>query len=288
MVMEFIFSPAKISKNPGIIFIEAVLLSGISVLFSLFVLPSDYVSVGVLAFITMGAIPVFAKLFSYSSYLFNYSESFFARHKTLFLEIAYFFLGVFFAFVLLFFILPPATRDSVFSVQLIEVKGVAGVRESITAQVSKTAIPEQSRFDKVFFLVLNNNLGVVVRAAALSFFYGAGALFLIAWNASILATVISTDIYLSMGALTLSSPVGVFKALFTAFVNFLGYLPHGLPEMLAYFIISFAGAMIARGLVKGLFTTDFRWKVIGDIAFMVAFSIFLIVVGALIEASYFL
>lgn len=287
MVMEFIFNPAKISKNPSIIFFEAIFLSLISVLFAVFVFPKPYVSIGVLAFITIGAIPVFAKLFSYSSYLFNYSEGFFTRHKTLFLEITYFFLGIFVAFVLLFFLLGPTTKETVFSMQISEVEGVTNLRNSITGQAAQTQIPKESRFDKVFFLVLNNNLGVIIRAAVLSFFYGAGALFLIAWNASILATVIASDIAASMGVV-LSSPFGILKAIMQSFINFLGYIPHGFPEMLAYFVISFAGAMFARDLMKGLFTTEFRWKVLWDITFMIALSIFLLVLGALIEASYFL
>lgn len=287
MVMEFIFNPAKISKNPSIIFFEAVFLSLISVLFAVFVFPKEYVSIGILAFITIGAIPVFAKLFSYSSYLFNYSESFFVRHKTLFLEITYFFLGIFTAFVFLFFLLGPTTKEVVFSTQLHEIEGVANLRQSITGQISETKLANENNFTKVFKIVLVNNLNVVLRAAVLSFFYGAGALFLIAWNASILATVISSDIFANAG-LILSSPLGIFNAILQSFINLLGYIPHGFPEMLAYFVISFAGAMFARDLMKGLFTTEFRWKVIVDLLFMISLSLFLLIIGALIEASYFL
>lgn len=287
MVMEFIFNPVKISKNPSIIFFEAIVLSLMSVFLSIFILPKDYVSVGILAFITIGSIPVFGKLFSYSSYLFNYSEGFFTRHKKLFLQLIYFFLGVFCAFVFLFFLLGPNTKEIVFSTQMIEVEGVSNLRNSITGQVSQTQLANESNFNKVFKLVLSNNFGVILRVAALSFFYGAGALFLIAWNASVLATVISSEIASNLGVV-LTSPLGIFQAIFQTFVSFIGYIPHGFPELLAYFIISFAGAMLARDLVKGLFTTEFRWKIIGDLLFMLALSIFLLVIGAIIEASYFI
>ncbi|HOW29203.1 MAG TPA: stage II sporulation protein M [archaeon] len=286
MVMEFIFNPAKISKNPSIIFFEALFLSIISVFFSVFIFPKEYASIGVLLFITVGAIPVFAKLFSYSSYLFNYSESFFTRHKILFLEITYFFLGIFVAFVLLFFILGPTTKETVFSTQLGEIEGVTNLRQSITGQAIETKINSENNFTKVFKIVLFNNFNVIIRAALLSFFYGAGALFLIAWNASILATVISSEIFTSMGSIT--GIFGIFQGIIQSFINFLGYIPHGFPEMLSYFIISFAGAMLARDLMKGLFTTEFRWKVLVDILFMVSLSVFLLVLGAIIEASYFL
>lgn len=285
MALEFLFNPAKITKRPGIIFFEAIFLSLISVLFSFFVFPKNYISVGILAFITFGAVPVFAKLFSYSSYLFNYSESFFTRHKTLFLQITYFFLGIFITFVCLFFILKPATREVVFSTQLNEIEGVTNLRNSITGQAIQTQIKEESNFSKVFFIVLKNNFGVVLRAAVLSFFYGAGALFLIAWNASILATVIASDIVKTM---TVFSPAGILNGILQALLNLMAYIPHGFPEMLAYFVISFAGAVLARAAVKRLFLTEFRWKVIFDILFLVALTLVLLVIGALIEASYFL
>lgn len=287
MALEFIFNAAKISKNPHIIFFETLVLSFMSAMLAIFIFPKEFVSIGILAFITIGMVPVFAKLFSYSSYLYNYSDSFFVRHKTLFLQISYFFLGVFVSFIVLFFVLGGVTKEKVFSTQFQEIKGVENVRATITGQVSQTSISSNDTFSKVFFLVLNNNLGVVLRAAVLSFFYGAGALFLIAWNASILATVIANDIFMNAG-LVLSSPLGIFNAIFQSIINFVGYLPHGFPEMLAYFVISFAGAMFARALVKGLFTTEFRWKVLGDILFMLVLSLLLVVVGAIIEASYFL
>ena len=199
MVMEFIYSPQKISKTPGIIFFEALFLALISVIFAIFVFPKAYVSIGILAFITIGSIPIFAKLYSYNSYLYNYSESFFERHKTLILQIIYLFLGIFVAFTFLFFIVGSETRETVFATQLSEIKGVEAIRNSISGQVTGTQLENQSNFGKVFNIVFKNNLGVVVRAAVLSFFYGAGAIFLIAWNASILATVIASDILLGMG-----------------------------------------------------------------------------------------
>ncbi len=285
MVLEFIYSPQKILKRPSIIFFEAVFISLMSVVFSVYIFPKQYISIGILAFITIGLIPIFAKLFSYNSYLFNYSEGFFQRHKTLIFQIMYVFLGIFVAFIFLFFVVSSQTRDVIFATQFSEIKGVEEIRNSITGQVSATQIKE-NKFSMVFNIVFKNNLGVILRAAALSFFYGAGAIFLIAWNASILAVVIANNIFLGMGG-----PVGVLDALQgigQSLVNLLGYVPHGLPEMLAYFIVSFAGAIFARDLMKGLFTTEFRLVVIKDLLWLIFIAMLLLVIGALIEASYFL
>jgi len=286
MVLEFIYPPQKIYKVPSIIFFEAIFLTLVSAVFSVFVFPKEYVSIGILAFITIGCIPIFAKLYSFNSYLVNYSEGFLKRHRILILQILYLFLGIFVAFTFLFFVVGENTREILFATQFSEIKGVEAIRSSISGQATATAIKNESSFSKVFNIVFINNLGVVIRAATLSFFYGAGAIFLIAWNASILATVIAKDILLGMGGV-----IGVFgtiEGIGRTFINFIGYIPHGLPEMLAYFIISFAGALFARDLFKGLFTTEFKWKIIKDLVLLVIVAIILLIIGALIEASYFL
>jgi uncharacterized membrane protein SpoIIM required for sporulation len=112
-------------------------------------------------------------------------------------------------------------------------------------------------------------------------------LFLIAWNASILATVISSEIFSSV-MITNAGFFSPFIALFNALFNFLGYIPHGLPEILAYFLISFAGAMLARDLIKGTFSTEYKYRVFWDFLFMVMLALVLLIIGAIIEASYFI
>lgn len=273
--------------RPYLMIFEAIYLVIISVFISLLLLPPQYVSIGVLTFITVGSIPLFNKIFSYSSYLFNYNKSFFTRHKKLLIILVYFFLGLFVAYSAFYFFSTESVRETIFLTQNEEIEGISYLRSSLTGEVSALDSSNQAGFSKVFSLILKNNLGVAFRALLLSLFYGAGALFLIAWNASILATVISAEIFSSIaisGYGLLSPFIGLFNALF----NLIGYIPHGLPEILTYFLISFAGAMIARDLNKGIFSTEYKFRVLLDFLLMVGLALLLLVLGALIEASYFL
>lgn len=202
------------------------------------------------------------------------------------LQILYVSLGIFVAFTFIFFVVNQETREELFVTQFSEIRGVEEVRNSISGQLTRTEINSESNFIKVFNIVLNNNFGVVIRAAALSFFYGAGAIFLIVWNASILATVISNDIFINIGGVTSIS--SAMEGIGQALISIIGYIPHGLPEILAYIIISFAGAIFARDLMKGLFTTEFKGIIIKDLLLLTLIALILLVIGALIEASYFL
>jgi hypothetical protein len=286
-MLDFIFSAKKMLDRPYLMIFEAIYLVIISVFISLLLLPPQYVSIGVLTFITVGSIPLFNKIFSYSSYLFNYNKSFFTRHKKLLIILVYFFVGLFIAYSAFYFFSTESVRETVFLTQNEEIEGISYLRSSLTGEVSAIDSSTQAGFSKVFSLILKNNIGVALRALLLSLFYGAGALFLIAWNASILATVISAEIFSSIaisGYGLLSPIIGLFNALF----NLIGYIPHGLPEILTYFLISFAGAMIARDLNKGIFSTEYKFRVLLDFLLMVGLALLLLVLGALIEASYFL
>lgn len=369
MLFGLIYSPSKLYNKPHLLFLEAMFLTIVSVFLSLFIFPNEYLSFGILMFLTIGAIPVFTKLFSYNSYLSNYQKPFFKRHASLLSALAYFFVGVFFSFIVFFFLFSinynletynvddhiiisdlgtqeysfkitevrdssirvslfqnnqairqgtfyrgqyinfrgyefnrtflitdiyeevvlstgNGIRENIFFVQFKERAGIDAARKSLTGQVIGN-IPE-SKFSEAFSLIFRNNLNVVIKAIVMSFFYGAGALFLISWNASVLAGVVALDIFISMAPLISEGLKGFFIGIFHSVYLFIGYIPHGLPELLAYFLVSFAGAMLARDIFKGMFSSEFRWQIIKDFLLILLFALILLFIGAIIEACYFI
>lgn len=286
MVFELITSSSRLRHTPLLMFFEAIFITFLSVFLAMFIFPNNYTSIATLAFLTIGAVPLFNKLYSRDSYLFNYNKPFFQRHKKLMLLLLFFFLGVLVALILAYLILPSGIRTNVFSSQLSELGTIDQIRTSITGQLTGPANTGVS-YKGLFSLIFKNNLMVVLSAALLSFFYGAGAIFLIGWNASILATVIAKDVAISLSGASGLGISGFFTGIVNAALNFLGFIPHGLPEVLAYLIASFAGALLARDLLKGIFSTEFRWMAIKDIVLMFFFAILLLLLSALLEASYF-
>ncbi|MFH0906481.1 MAG: stage II sporulation protein M [archaeon] len=291
MVLEFIFTSFKLKHRPFLIMFEAMFLTFLSVFVVSLLFPGQaYSSIAVLAFITIGAVPVFNDLYSKTSYISNYNKPFFTRHKSLIQILGFFFIGVFISFIILYFVLTPSFREDIFSTQIGELKKVYDIRSAITGDVtlSNSTPVTPYKFQTVFGVILANNLNVVLSSILLSFFYGAGAIFLICWNASMLAGAIALEVSLSLSAATASGISLTLIGIWQTILSVLSYVFHGVPEIAAYLIVSFAGAMLSRDLLKGLFTTEFKNVAIMDIARLIAMALICLLIGALIEASYFI
>lgn len=283
MVLEFITNTYKLRKKPYLMFVEAVILTVLSIFFASAIFSNQYISVAILCFITIGALPLFAKLYSYDSYIIHYSKNFFIRHKQIFVLLFYFFLGVVFTLIASYFIVNENISSNFFSAQVHEIEKISEVRNSITGDFLTNSL-SANKFKEVFLLIFKNNLFVVFAAIILSFFYGAGGLFLIAWNASLLSVVLINHIT------SFSIKTGFLNSFLVVkhgFIGFLGFIPHGFFEILAYFIASVIGAIFARDLFKDIFSTPFKWHSIRDLLFLFLLAIVCLIIGALIEASYF-
>ena len=72
MVLELLINTDKLRQSPGYMFWDAIILTTIAIIFAIFLFPNTNTSIAVLAFITIGAVPLFNKLYSYDSYLLNF------------------------------------------------------------------------------------------------------------------------------------------------------------------------------------------------------------------------
>ncbi|MDD3178323.1 MAG: hypothetical protein PHR26_02280 [Candidatus ainarchaeum sp.] len=285
MVLELITNFSRLRHRPFLMFFEAFFITIISVIFSTLLFPKEFCSIGILAFITIGILPLFNKLYSYDSYIYSFNRSFFKRHEKIIKLLFYFFLGVFLALVLIFFISSPQIKEKMFYTQITEVSEISEIRAQITGDFNFNSV---SSFQKAFIEISKNNLGVMFTAISLSFFYGAGGLFLIVWNASILSFVVIQDILLSFASVSQTGILYFLKGIFYSFINFLGYLPHGIFKFLAYFFASVAGAIFARDLFKGIFSTEFAGIALKDFLLMIIIALISYFLGVLIESLYFL
>lgn len=143
------------------------------------------------------------------------------RHKDILRIYSAFFGGMIITLSVVFILLPGNLTDKIFSDQIREINLVRG----------NIAFPD------AFGKILINNLGVLILAFLFSFLFGAGAIFILAWNASILASAIG---------LTAQSLGGVKGLPFAV----LAFFPHGSLEILAYFIAGVAGGLISAAITR--------------------------------------
>jgi uncharacterized membrane protein SpoIIM required for sporulation len=118
------------------------------------------------------------------------------------------------------------------------------------------------------FLIFTNNMYVLFFTLIFSLIFGAGVIFVLAWNASVIAAAIGifskTDIS--------NFPVVLAK-----------YLTHGIPEIASYFIVALAGGLISVAVIKHEAGTEKFWEVLQDSLNLVIISVVVLFIAALIE-----
>ena len=119
-----------------------------------------------------------------------------------------------------------------------------------------------------FLSILENNVYVMIFTLLFSLIFGAGAIFVLAWNASVIAAAIG--IFANNRLATI--PLGLAR-----------YMIHGFPEIAAYFITALAGGIFGvSALRNGIMNKRFL-HVVENVAILLFLAILVLVVAALIE-----
>lgn len=261
-MFKILLDPKRAIKHPWGIFAIAIVYSSISILFSIWVF-TDYASIAMI-FLT-----VFSCLYlvQRSIKLEEEKESVFASEKWLLKEHAkivklllFLFLGFTVSFTIWSFALPTQQVATMFAFQESTIQGIKA-----TIATGNFGSPQ------AFLPILTNNIKVLVISLIFAFFYGAGALYVLVWNASVMGLVIGNLAKNSLGIVSL--PIAFTK-----------YFIHGIPEMIAYFTTAVAGGILYIATIKGDFTQkETRNKIIKDVSILVGISVLILILSGLIE-----
>ena len=118
--------------------------------------------------------------------------------------------------------------------------------------------------------ILENNVYVMIFTLLFSLFFGAGAIFVLIWNASVIAAAIGifADYHIS------NIPIG-----------FARYMIHGFPEIAAYFVAALAGGMFGVGFIRHGYSFKNKkfLKVLENSIMLLFLAIVILVVAAIME-----
>jgi uncharacterized membrane protein SpoIIM required for sporulation len=167
----------------------------------------------------------------------------------------FFFLGLTMAFAFWSFIMP----ESLFQIQMAKINQIKGISSGVTGAALNN--------EAFFIQILTNNLQVMLFSLFFSFIFGAGMVFIIAWNASILGVYVGAK---------LSETVWHIP-----FVT-LGFLPHGIPEIAGFVTAGLAGGLLSAAFIRN---RDSRMLkiIIFDSAKILGIAVSLIFMAAAIE-----
>ena len=220
------------------------------------------VSVSMLFLVTLLLVPTVLKLMTVEEKRERRdgASHFLRDHRDIFEIYLFLFLGIFTAFILLGLV--SGTENFDYQMKFLE------KQEGLNSQLikSKTEAGIQIHSSN-FFALLQNNLTVILISFILSFFYGAGSMFLIVLNAS----VFSTFVMFIMREL----PTMVHKT-----TIFFIFLVHTVPELFGFLLAAVAGGILSKALLKEKFGSLPFKNVVRD-----SFLIFLIAVGVVILAA---
>ncbi len=265
IMLESLLQPKLAEKKPWDLFFISLFFSVIGVAFAVQLFPSQ-ASVFSVSLITIMFMPFFQRMFVIEEKKdYKLHKNLLVRHKELFYFFGIFFIGTIVAmsFIYVFF---PSVRDA-FSLQ-------ESWYKSQGRPITGNAVANED-----FSLFLVNNTQVLLMTFALSAIFGAGAVFILVWNASVIAVytgfVINNFIKSGVSA-ELAYVLGVPAGLGSIAL-------HGIPEIAAYFVGALAGGMLSVAIIREKFKGHFK-KIFIDSLIFLALAEVLIIFAAVLEA----
>ncbi len=122
-----------------------------------------------------------------------------------------------------------------------------------------------------FLGIFTNNMTVALFILLFSLIFGAGSIFIIIWNASIISSVI----VLSIKSQVTRLPISLSR-----------FLIHGIPEIASYFLFAMAGGMTSFALVsffKGKLPKENMLIVVRRASYLAVIGIILLMLSAIVE-----
>lgn len=254
MVLERLIGVKEALKDPLKTFILGVIISLVS-LFVAYSVFTESTGLFTIIIITMAMTPLMNRLLHYEEKEdeeMMERSTFFQRYHDVIISFIALFSGMILAMSLSFVLLPEHVAERVFDEQINEINIIRGKFDF------------QNKFLEIFL----NNASVLMLSFLFSFLFGSGAVFILSWNASVLAAAIGL----------ISKTSGGVKAVPAAVMMF---LPHGSFEIGAYFIGAIAGGLVSAVIMRKK-SLKF-WLVIRDAITLLLLSFIFLIIGGIIE-----
>ena len=275
MVLESLLNPLKAEKRPWEMFFLGFVYSSIAILLSLWIF-KDQTSLVMVFLTVMACVPIVyntMKLEESKDLVISKERLLLKEHNKAIMFLMFLFFGITLSFVVWYEFLPSATLNIVFDKQISTI-------QSINNQVSGNAYQQFSTFSKILF----NNIKVLSFAVLFAFVYGAGAIFILTWNASVIGTAIGSFIRSNLSQYAGLLGFEKFSSYFNVVsIGLLRYILHGIPEILAYFYGGLAGGIISVAIIKKHYKDEKFSHILFDISELLIISISFLLVAAFIE-----
>jgi uncharacterized membrane protein SpoIIM required for sporulation len=262
VVLEALINPIQAERKPWETFFAGFLYSTIAIIASLFLF-KEYSSMVMIALTTMVSVPLIygaIKLEEKKDLRIEKEAILFKEHGKALAFFIFLFMGYVLSFSLWYVLLPASTAKTLFDAQISTITAINSPATGNMFNISSTV-------GKIFL----NNIKVLIFCLIFAFLYGFGSIFILTWNASVLAAVIGSLIKESAGSY-LFAPIILLK-----------YSLHGIPEIAAYFLAGLGGGIISIAVIRhDLGTKQFKHVLIDSLD-LILVSVVILLGAALIE-----
>jgi uncharacterized membrane protein SpoIIM required for sporulation len=267
MVLETLMSVRDVVKNPWHMLVFGFVITLVCMGISYLVFPQN-AGLLMVFLITIISAPFMMNLMKYGEYReeknvskINLLErlnpiSAFFRQQEVFFVYSAFFGGIVIALAIAYAMLPVDFVERAFNDQINQISRINSLMGMVVGS-------------EVFGQILFNNMIVVLVSFVFALLFGIGAIFILAWNASVLGAAIGI----------ISKSYGLPSAM-------IAFLPYGIFEIGAYFIAAIAGGIISVLVSK---RKTIGWsKIVEDMLILMVFAFALVFIGAYIESQAFM
>jgi uncharacterized membrane protein SpoIIM required for sporulation len=277
-MLEMLINPRKAERRPWELFFVGIFYASLSILlvnwiFSQDAVLSRYAGILVVTFTVMFSMPFVYYTIKLEEKKTTTGLGTFAllrEHKKAIYAFMWLFLGFVVALAFWYSILSTTTsfRAQIETYCLINRPAAfdACVNQYGVKDVT-TTVPFLTNKERLF-LIFTNNIYVLLFTLLFSLIFGAGVIFILAWNASVIAAGIGIFTNAELRAL----PLGLLR-----------FMIHGIPEIASYFIVALAGGMVSIAVIRHETGTDKFWKVLHDSLNLTILAIIVLVIAAIIE-----
>ena len=275
MVLETIINPITAERKPWEMFFIGLVYSSVAILLSFWIF-HEYTSLVMVFLTTMACVPLLyntIKLEEKKDIVINEERTLLQEHSKVISFLLFLFLGFAVSFAMWYVFLPADLAQNAFSVQI---QTITNINSGATGM----AFQNLSTFTKIFF----NNIKVLIFCILFAFIYGAGAIFILTWNASVIGAAIGNFIRTGISAeASMLGLAGVANYFQIFSLGLLRYAIHGIPEIGAYFIGGLAGSIISIAVIRHDLGTKKYEKILLDSSDLVIISIVVLFLAALLE-----
>ncbi|MBT4935390.1 stage II sporulation protein M [Candidatus Woesearchaeota archaeon] len=275
MVLESLFNPFGLKKRPWQMFIAGFVYSLIAFVLS-YIVFRDAAGLLLVFLVVLSTLPILYTAIRNEEELdLKYTKEWklLKEHTKVLVFFMFLFLGITAGLVFSYIAFPSAIVDTVFSLQN---EAIVSVNNNVQANITG-GITKINLFGKIFM----NNIKVLFFCLIFSFLYGSGAIFILTWNASVIAAAMGNIIKTELAKVT--TLVGLSSAsayLGVTTFSFFRYMTHGLLEIAAYFVAGLAGGIISIAIIKHNLKEN---RVLIDVLDLVLISVGLLLIAGVVE-----